>query len=273
MAKEAYYFSHDYNARNDKKTAALVRDYKSSGYGIFWATCEMMHEEGGHLEFDILTIEAIATDLNEDPELITEVLEKCVSKYRLFTKQNEANEAKDSASVLQSSRVHRNLEGKNEKKAVKAEAGRLGGLKSGESRRKENSSKQNEAVLQPASSNEPNESKGNKIKETINNININGVSKSASWFDLKLELPEQTLHSAELNQFTLTQKNNTEFIKCQWKVFLSERLNDPPDKSTQHKKISDLTSYFLNWLRPKTPRLNGKTANGSVGKEPASDKF
>lgn len=169
MAKDTYYFSHDYNARNDKKISALVREFKSSGYGIFWATCEMMHEEGGTLEFDDLTIDAIAKDINEESEFVKTVLDKCIEKYKLFIKDDI---------LLQSSRVHRNLESKNEKRTVKAEAGRLGGIKSGESRRNNNLSKQNEAVLQPASSNEPKESKVKEIKgkESISppNLILNG---------------------------------------------------------------------------------------------------
>jgi hypothetical protein len=101
MAKDKLYFSHDYNARNDKKIAALVRDYKSSGYGIFWATCEMMHEEGGDLEVDDLTYSALAKDLNEDFDLIKCVLENCIHKYKLF-KINEYR--------LVSDRVGRNLD-------------------------------------------------------------------------------------------------------------------------------------------------------------------
>lgn len=156
MSKETYYFSHDYNARNDKKISALVRDFKSSGYGIFWAACEMMHEEGGALEFDDLTIDAIAKDINEESDLVKTILEKCVDKYKLFTKQDI---------LLQSSRVCRNLETKNDKKIVKAEAGRIGGIRSGESRR---SAKLAEAEQSTTSSNEPKERKvkESKVKES-----------------------------------------------------------------------------------------------------------
>jgi len=201
MAKETYYFSHDYNARNDKKISALVRDFKSSGYGIFWATCEMMHEEGGILEFDDLTLDAIAKDINEESEYVKKVLDRCIEKYKLFIKDDI---------LLQSSRVHRNLETKNEKKAVKAEAGRLGGLKSGESRRNNNLSKQNEAVLQPASSNEPKESKVKEIKESkedkeqsVNPINENTIvgNMVSVWMKInpKYQMEENNDYPALLN--------------------------------------------------------------------------
>jgi len=80
---KSYYFSHDYNARNDRKIAPLVMEYKSSGYGIFWVTCEMMYEEGGELELDDITFSAIAKDLHEDISVVKSVIEKCIS-YKLF---------------------------------------------------------------------------------------------------------------------------------------------------------------------------------------------
>jgi hypothetical protein len=103
--KETYYFSHDYNARNDRKIAALVKDFKSSGYGIFWATCEMMHEEGGELEMDDITYAAIAKDLNEEIDFVKMVIEKCIASYKLFI----INELR-----LNSNRVERNLNKRND---------------------------------------------------------------------------------------------------------------------------------------------------------------
>jgi hypothetical protein len=174
MAKETYYFSHDHNARNDRKIAALVKDYKSSGYGIYWATCEMMHEEGGAIEFDELTFGSIAKDLNEDSGLIGEVLEKCVEKYKLFSKQIEAvlqaNEASRSSTVLlRSRRIDRNLSDRKDAKQNKKKAGQLGGIKSGESRRNK---KKLEAERSSASSNEAKERKGKERIEIQNSIQL-----------------------------------------------------------------------------------------------------
>jgi len=201
MAKDTYYFSHDYNARNDKKISALVRDFKSSGYGIFWATCEMMHEEGGMLEFDELTVDAIARDINETPELVKEVIGMCIEKYKLFIKDDI---------LLKSSRVHRNLETKNEKKSVKAEAGRLGGIKSGESRRNKELTKQNEAVLQDASSIEPNES---KVKEIKGNESKE-ITAPEYWF-------LRYYHSTyEIYKGAFNGQSTTEDYFKQWKEFI-----------------------------------------------------
>lgn len=45
MAKDAYYFSHDSNARNDPKILRMRRVYKSEGYGWYWALVEMLRDE------------------------------------------------------------------------------------------------------------------------------------------------------------------------------------------------------------------------------------
>lgn len=168
MAKE--YFSHDHNARHDRKIVALIKEYKSSGYGIFWATCEMMHEEGGSLEFDELTFGAISKDLNEDESLIKEVLDKCVLVYKLFKKDEEN---------IVSGRVNRNLTEIHEKKLVKIQAGRLGGIKSGESRR----TKQNEATLK---ANEAELEATNQIK--LNKTKVKESKESTKVVDAEKEI-------------------------------------------------------------------------------------
>jgi len=49
MAKDTFYFQHDYNARNDDKILELRASYGVEGYGIFWMIVESMaeNEDGG----------------------------------------------------------------------------------------------------------------------------------------------------------------------------------------------------------------------------------
>lgn len=49
MAKETFYFSHDYNARNDDKILELRAKFGAEGYGVFWMIIETMaeNEDGG----------------------------------------------------------------------------------------------------------------------------------------------------------------------------------------------------------------------------------
>ena len=43
--KETYYFSHDYNARNDQRILQLRFKFGWEGYGIYWALLETMAED------------------------------------------------------------------------------------------------------------------------------------------------------------------------------------------------------------------------------------
>ncbi len=49
MAKDTFYFSHDYHARNDEKILELRVKYGAEGYGLFWMLVETMaeNENGG----------------------------------------------------------------------------------------------------------------------------------------------------------------------------------------------------------------------------------
>lgn len=117
--KDSLFFRHDYNARNDRKIAALVKKHKAAGYGIFWITCEMMHEEGGHIEFDEITFGALAKDCNEETEFIKQVINDCISEFKLFKKEND---------IIISGRVSRNLEWKQELSKSRSEAGKRGAI-------------------------------------------------------------------------------------------------------------------------------------------------
>jgi hypothetical protein len=113
MAKEALYFSHDLNARHDKKIGALVKDYKAAGYGVFWATVEMMHEEGGVLELDDVTYAALAKDLNEKTDFIKSIIVNCLNTYKLFFIVEEK---------LKSNRVDRNITKRKSISKVRSDA-------------------------------------------------------------------------------------------------------------------------------------------------------
>ncbi len=49
MSKEAYYFSHDSNARNDEKILAVRMRLGMEGYGIYWAILEKMRENADYM--------------------------------------------------------------------------------------------------------------------------------------------------------------------------------------------------------------------------------
>ena len=66
------YFSHDYNARNDKKLVSLFMKHKLSGIGLYWCLVEMLYESGG--EIMLSECERIAFELRIDLEMINDVI-------------------------------------------------------------------------------------------------------------------------------------------------------------------------------------------------------
>lgn len=79
MKKEAYYFSHDANARNDLKCIKLRQSLGMEGYGIFWAIIEILRESDGHA-IKISDLDTIAFDLKVSAAIIKQV----VNDYDLF---------------------------------------------------------------------------------------------------------------------------------------------------------------------------------------------
>ena len=77
MSKDTYYFSHDYNTRNDQKIKKLISKHGYLGYGIFWAIVEDLYNNANalHLDYD-----SIAFDLRTTKELVKSI----VNNFDLF---------------------------------------------------------------------------------------------------------------------------------------------------------------------------------------------
>ena len=72
MAKTTFYFSHDYNARNDIKIKKLLSKHGFVGYGIFWAIIEELYNNANALPTDYDTI---AFDLRVDKVVLISVIQ------------------------------------------------------------------------------------------------------------------------------------------------------------------------------------------------------
>lgn len=83
MTKETYFFSHDYNARNDKKMLRLKQVHKMTGVGIYWCVVEQLYEEGG--EMNLKDVSVIATELKVKKDLV----ETIIQDFDLFKNDGE----------------------------------------------------------------------------------------------------------------------------------------------------------------------------------------
>lgn len=153
MAKEAYYFSHDSNASRDPKCSALINDFGFEGYGIFWMIIEILSEQENYKlrKFNKL-YEGLARQIWIDADKLRSIIESMLNDYELLLQDDN---------FIWSESLLKRMKIKEDKRNKKVEAGRKGGVKSGESRSKH--TKQNEAVL------EANEPKESKVKESKGN--------------------------------------------------------------------------------------------------------
>lgn len=124
--KDAYWFSHDSNARNDNKCMKLRRVLGMEGYGTFWALVEMLREASGY-KLPLSSVTDIAYELRLPEEKILAV----INNFDLF--QVEEGQ-------FFSLRLVRSMEKLENRRNLLSESGRKGGLSSAKARVKQASS-------------------------------------------------------------------------------------------------------------------------------------
>jgi hypothetical protein len=78
MAKDAYWFRHDANARNDIKIIELRSLHGYEGYGLYFGILEVMREQA-HYAIPENKIGMVSVALGESAAKVKEVIEDCVS--------------------------------------------------------------------------------------------------------------------------------------------------------------------------------------------------
>jgi len=99
MAKDTFYFSHDYNARQDEKIKRLIRKHGMLGYGIFWSIIEDLYNNTNVLRTDY---EGIAYELRVE----TNTLISIINDFDLFCFEGE---------MFGSESIEKRLKERNEK--------------------------------------------------------------------------------------------------------------------------------------------------------------
>jgi len=149
--KDAYYFSHDSNAKDDFKCMLLIEELGLEGYGIFWVLVETLREQE-NFKYPLKLLSSLARKYNTT----VAKMEVVVRNYSLFTVEDET--------FFFSNSLNKRMELMNKKR----EQAKLAGIKSGEARR----NKKKELMLNGRSTNveQLKESKVNKIKENIGTL-------------------------------------------------------------------------------------------------------
>mgnify|MGYP000901079575 CR=1 FL=1 len=85
MPKEAFYFSHDSNARNDPKILSMRCDYGLEGYAMYFMIVECLREEESYkLKLDDNTCRALAMQMHCKVDAIKKFINDCINCYDLF---------------------------------------------------------------------------------------------------------------------------------------------------------------------------------------------
>ena len=90
MAKDAYYFSHDSNARNDIKIKAMIAKYGYEGYGMYWAIVEMLRETKDYeLPLEEYMFLALQQEFNGCSTDVQQYINDCINTFKLFSSDGE----------------------------------------------------------------------------------------------------------------------------------------------------------------------------------------
>lgn len=220
MKKETFYFSHDYNARNDTKILYMRQELGMEGYGIYWYLIEALADAGGILPLKILPV--LAKQM--DSTLVK--VEGVVNNYELF-------EVLENQFVSQ--RLLKHLELRNNL----SEAGKIGAAN-----RWKNGVANGVAIGIPNAK----ERKGKKIKGK----EIKGSYYKKEDFN---EVPEYIVFSV-IQQFqiskqqTITEKQVTDM----WQVFKEQNLTG--DKFYNNE--NEVYKHFVNWINKQKFEKNAK---------------
>ena len=161
--KDAYYFSHDTNARRDPKILAVRSKYGSEGYAWYFMIIEILAEQKDYkYKLTKWATNSIAMELLCDANRVAEFINDCIKEFELFESDGD---------YFWSPSLIRRMQVKEEKRSKRAEAGRKGAEK-----RWGNSN----AIAMPKQSDSNAIAKNSKVKESkVNEI----YSSSSSYSD------------------------------------------------------------------------------------------
>lgn len=112
-SKDAYYFPHDSNAKDDPKCMLLIDQLGLEGYGIFWVLIEVLRDQPDYT-YPLANLPALARRYN----CTAEKFQTVVSNYGLFCIENEQ--------VFFSDSLRRRMAIVDERRALLSSYGQMG---------------------------------------------------------------------------------------------------------------------------------------------------
>jgi hypothetical protein len=223
MKKDAYYFSHDSNARNDPKILKLRVKHGMRGYGCFWSIIEMLRDQSNYkLKCDF---DSIAFSINESSEII----ESIIMDFGLF--KVEKSGFFYSTSLMERMKYKEEIS----KKASQSAKARWDKKRNANAMRTHSEPNANAMQVKESKVNE------NKLNE-INNI-IYTANQSFDIFN------KNGMSGNYLSKMSEVHSINTETVNKELQKWIISK-DDQIFKSEKH-----LQNSFNNWLRNYKPEL------------------
>ncbi len=250
--KDAYYFSHDSNAKDDPKCMLLIDQLGLEGYGIFWVLVEILRDQPEY-KYPIDLVPILARRYNTSSEKMKAV----VLNYNLFSLDD-----KDNFFSLSLKNRMSHLESVREKR-------KIAGIASGKARKQKALNKCSSNVKHKLNKNEQSKVKESKVKNNNIDISINfyqneikdyegtGYIKQyiqfvdiilgkSKHYDKQIDNVLKVENQVSYREFCkLYDKSKLKKEKSLLSSFLLSMAND--DKYTKGKKSLYLT--MNNWLK------------------------
>jgi hypothetical protein len=229
MAKDTFYFSHDFNARNDIKIKKLIAKHGYLGYGIFWAIIEELYNNTNVLPNDY---DCISFDLRCDASVIKSI----INDFDLFIVDAES---------FGSLSIQRRLNERNEKskKARESVLARWNKLK------KDTNVLQMNYDSNTIKERKGKESKGNESKEKGNIKEIESENKNETRFKILNEDFYDELLNSQTWIETVCLQNTPRFNKKEVLTKLLEFKIDLEMRFDKKSNKGEFASHFIRWLK------------------------
>lgn len=231
MIKDAYWFSHDSNARNDNKLLALRLKYDWKGYGLFWAIVEKLREATDYV--CVKDYNLIAYDLRVDASIIKSIIED----FGLFV-------FTDCGKYFYSERLMRSMD-KKEEKSTKAKLS----VKNRWDKFRENKAKEFEndtEVIRTYNESNTIKVKESKVKEKKESVG----DKSPARSNLQNTLPERKLEfKNQLKPFVETYGSE---MMNKFYSYWTEKNNPGTKMKFELEKTWELPKRLSTWASRET---------------------
>ncbi|MDR1340107.1 MAG: DUF4373 domain-containing protein [Prevotellaceae bacterium] len=264
MSKDAYYFPHDGNARNDDKIVAVRMKYGVEGYGIYFILLEKLRESSDYT--CIKDYNVIAFDLRVSSDKIKSIIED----FGLFA-------FTDDGKRFYSESLTRRMKPLDELREKRSKAGKAGMIKRWESEQSKEADSSVITVLYQTDNNkskvEESRVKERKVEES------RGEVPRAGNFDSGIEvfeIPDLKKYSGEgwLDDIGMKLSIAPEKLKSLYDEFCNEKELGGYGKDVYVNTVGDFRRHFINWLK-KQPKekSSAKKENPAAGKKSRTEEL